>query len=162
MCQTLCLNLNWFEGHWGTIFGLDHHGCRPSHLSPNRHIFIIITVCFSFMSWLLLTLLNTTGTSATAQIKSSKEKLWKNKPCLCRRQYTSSGAMKPTWSTFSLGMWAEQQLHFSLRLMTGGLGEAVEGRHLQEEKVKCKNGKTNTKQTNTQKKKPAICARRFG
>ncbi|XP_075868510.1 zona pellucida sperm-binding protein 3-like [Nelusetta ayraudi] len=35
-----------------------------------------------------------------------------------RRQYASSGAVRPTWSQFAAGMWAEQQLHFSLRLMT--------------------------------------------
>lgn len=35
-----------------------------------------------------------------------------------RRQYASSGAMRPTWSPFASGIWAEQQLDFSLRLMT--------------------------------------------
>ncbi|XP_012712720.2 zona pellucida sperm-binding protein 3 [Fundulus heteroclitus] len=34
-----------------------------------------------------------------------------------RRQYVSSSAMRPLWKMFSVEMQAEQQLHFSLRLM---------------------------------------------
>lgn len=32
----------------------------------------------------------------------------------------SSNAVRPTWKPFASNMLAEQQLHFSLRLMTGG------------------------------------------
>lgn len=32
----------------------------------------------------------------------------------------SSNAVRPTWKPFASSMLAEQQLHFSLRLMTGG------------------------------------------
>lgn len=32
----------------------------------------------------------------------------------------SSGALRPTWKPFASDMLAEQGLHFSLRLMTGG------------------------------------------
>ncbi|XP_032362355.1 zona pellucida sperm-binding protein 3 [Etheostoma spectabile] len=35
-----------------------------------------------------------------------------------RRHYVSSGAVKPTWKPFAFNMLAEQQLGFSLRLMT--------------------------------------------
>ncbi|KAM6957957.1 zona pellucida sperm-binding protein 3-like [Tautogolabrus adspersus] len=35
-----------------------------------------------------------------------------------RRHYVSSTALRPTWTTFASKMMAEQQLHFSLRLMT--------------------------------------------
>ncbi|XP_042369089.1 zona pellucida sperm-binding protein 3-like [Plectropomus leopardus] len=35
-----------------------------------------------------------------------------------RRHYVSSSAVRPTWKTFASNMLAEQQLHFSLRLMT--------------------------------------------
>ncbi|XP_071320683.1 zona pellucida sperm-binding protein 3-like [Trachinotus anak] len=35
-----------------------------------------------------------------------------------RRHYVSSNAMRPTWKLFASNMLAEQQLHFSLRLMT--------------------------------------------
>ncbi|XP_038574811.1 zona pellucida sperm-binding protein 3-like isoform X1 [Micropterus salmoides] len=35
-----------------------------------------------------------------------------------RRHYVSSNAVKPTWKTFASSILAEQQLHFSLRLMT--------------------------------------------
>ncbi|XP_030265200.1 zona pellucida sperm-binding protein 3-like isoform X2 [Sparus aurata] len=35
-----------------------------------------------------------------------------------RRHYVSSNAVRPTWKPFASNMLAEQQLHFSLRLMT--------------------------------------------
>ncbi|XP_063734113.1 zona pellucida sperm-binding protein 3-like isoform X2 [Eleginops maclovinus] len=35
-----------------------------------------------------------------------------------RRSYVSSGAVRPTWMPLATAMLAEQQLHFSLRLMT--------------------------------------------
>ncbi|XP_059183830.1 zona pellucida sperm-binding protein 3-like [Centropristis striata] len=35
-----------------------------------------------------------------------------------RRHYVSGGAVRPTWKPFASNMLAEQQLHFSLRLMT--------------------------------------------
>ncbi|XP_023249098.1 zona pellucida sperm-binding protein 3-like [Seriola lalandi dorsalis] len=35
-----------------------------------------------------------------------------------RRHYVSSGAVRPTWKQFASDMLAEQQLHFSLHLMT--------------------------------------------
>ncbi|CAB1417217.1 unnamed protein product [Pleuronectes platessa] len=35
-----------------------------------------------------------------------------------RRQYVSSGAMRPAWTQFASDVLAEQRLHFSLRLMT--------------------------------------------
>nr|XP_029134787.1 zona pellucida sperm-binding protein 3-like isoform X2 [Labrus bergylta] len=35
-----------------------------------------------------------------------------------RRHYVSSAALRPTWTTFASEVMAEQQLHFSLRLMT--------------------------------------------
>lgn len=65
--------------------------------------------------------------------------------------------MNPTWSTFSSGMWAEQQLHFSLRLMTGGLGDSVGlgGGHLQEGKSKTQKWK-NKHKANKQKKLPFV------
>lgn len=37
-----------------------------------------------------------------------------------RKHFVSSGAMRPTWKPFASKTLAEQQLHFSLRLMTGG------------------------------------------
>lgn len=40
--------------------------------------------------------------------------------CPHRKHYVSSNAMRPTWKPFASRTLAEQQLHFSLRLMTGG------------------------------------------
>lgn len=36
-----------------------------------------------------------------------------------RKHYVSSKALSPTWQTFSAEKLTEQQLHFSLQLMTG-------------------------------------------
>ena len=68
----------------------------------------------------------------------------------------SSSAVRPTWKPFASNTLAEQQLHFSLRLMTGGDSSRKEGEKKKE------SHKLSADVVQFFLKKTLICARRFG
>lgn len=99
----------------------------PSYQAPDRINFIIISVFSSFstlMSRIYLGELGRNPCRVSVPVRppasSSSSSLLKRSFHPRRKQYVSSGALRPSWEPFASRTSAEQQLRFSLRLVTGG------------------------------------------